>query len=163
MDRDAFDSLMSGADTAMVIVTAADGAERSGCLVGFHAQSSIEPPRYAVWISKANHTYGVAIGADHLAVHFLDERDHALAALFGGETGDEIDKFARTRWEPGPGGVPLLADCRSRVVLRRVAVVDQGGDHVCIDGEPVEAWTRAGFRPLRFSAVEDLEPGHEAG
>ena len=31
----------------MVVVTTAQGDERAGCLVGFHAQSSIEPPRYA--------------------------------------------------------------------------------------------------------------------
>jgi flavin reductase (DIM6/NTAB) family NADH-FMN oxidoreductase RutF len=162
VDRDAFDSLMTGSDTAMVVVTASDGAERAGCLVGFHSQCSIEPPRYAIWLSKANRTYRVARTADHLAVHFLDQADLALAELFGGETGDEVDKFARVGWEPGPDGVPLLTDCPSRALVRRVALLDAGGDHVCIEAEPVEAWARPGFVPLRFSAVQHLDPGHDA-
>ena len=160
--RDAFDSIVAGADTAMIVVTAVDGDERSGCLVGFHTQSSIDPRRYAVWISKANHTYGVAARATHLAIHFLDARDVALAELFGGETGDEIDKFARVRWEPGPGGVPLLRDCPSRVIVRRVETTDFGGDHVCIEGEPVDASDRDDFQPLRFAEVKDIDPGHDA-
>jgi flavin reductase (DIM6/NTAB) family NADH-FMN oxidoreductase RutF len=160
--RDAFDSLVAAADTAMVIVTAVTGDERSGCLVGFHTQSSIDPRRYAVWISKENHTFPIASRATHLAIHFLDARDVALAELFGGETGDEVDKFARAAWEPGPGGVPLLTDCPSRAVVRRIETNDFGGDHVCIEGEPIEASDRDGFTPLRFAAAKGIDPGHEA-
>jgi flavin reductase (DIM6/NTAB) family NADH-FMN oxidoreductase RutF len=160
VDRDAFDALVAGANTAMVIVTASDGRARAGCLVGFHAQSSIEPARYAVWISKANRTYRVAERSTHLVIHFLDERNRPLAELFGSETGDEIDKFALADWEPGPDGVPKLADCVTRVVVRRVALVDHGGDHVCIESEPVEASTRPDYRPLRYAAVKELDPGH---
>ena len=54
------DAFMDRLNPEMCVVTAASGTERSGCLVGFSAQCSIEPARYAVWLSKANHTYGVA-------------------------------------------------------------------------------------------------------
>jgi len=154
--------MVAASDTAMVIVTAVTGEDRSGCLVGFHCQSSIDPRRYAVWISKANHTFRVASRASHLAIHFLDARDIELAELFGGQTGDEIDKFALVRWEAGPGGVPLLTDCPSRVVVRTIEMNDLGGDHVCFEGEPIGASDRAGYRPLRYTAVMDMDPGHEA-
>ena len=34
-----FDALVASANAAMVVVTAAAGAQRAGCLVGFHGQS----------------------------------------------------------------------------------------------------------------------------
>lgn len=155
-----FGALMSDADPAMVVVTAVEGDERAGCLVGFHSQCSIDPVRYAVWLSKANHTYRVALLAEHVAVHFLDAGDDDVAALFGGTSGDDVDKFARSAWTPGPGSVPLLDRCPNRVVGRRHTLVDEGGDHVCLV-LTVDDVTRGGpFTPLRLSDVTDLEPGH---
>lgn len=163
MDRDAFDRLAAGLDTAMVVVTTAAGDDRSGCLVGFHSQCSIDPPRYAVWLSKANHTYRVALLADHLAVHLLGAGDHDVAAHFGEETGDEVDKFAGVAWSAGPGGVPLLDALPRRFAGRKLTLHDDGGDHVCVVVEPVDASAPAGeVRPLRLSDVHDLEPGHAA-
>jgi flavin reductase (DIM6/NTAB) family NADH-FMN oxidoreductase RutF len=145
----------------MVVVTTAWGDERAGCLVGFHGQSSIEPRRYAVWLSRVNRTYRVASLASHVAVHFLTEGDRELAELFGAETGDDVDKFARTPWTPGPGGVPLLDACPHRLVGRRIALLDEGGDHACFVSEPVRADSPGRFTPLRLSAVASLHPGHE--
>jgi flavin reductase (DIM6/NTAB) family NADH-FMN oxidoreductase RutF len=162
--RDRFDAWVAELDGAMVVVTTASLGERSGCLVGFHGQASIDPPRYAIWLSKANHTYRVLWAAEHVAVHLLGVDDHDLAELFGSETGDEIDKFTRCEWEPGPGGVPLLVRCQHRFVGRRSALMDDGGDHVCLVLAPVEASTGdgSGIVPLRLSAVVDVEPGHAA-
>ena len=101
MDREAFDSLVTHMDTAMIVLTASDGRERAGCLVGFHTQCSIDPVRYCFWLSKANRTCRVALFASHFAVHFLDRADHDIAVLFGANTGDEVDKFADIEWQPG--------------------------------------------------------------
>jgi flavin reductase (DIM6/NTAB) family NADH-FMN oxidoreductase RutF len=157
----AFDEIVAATDPAMVVVTAAGpGGERAGCLVGFWSQSSIEPRRIAVWLSRVNRTYRIAMTAEHLAVHALAADDGDVAALFGGHTGDDEDKFAGVAWTPGPGGVPLLDRCPHRIVVRRVAVHDDGGDHVCVTGEPVDAASPGPFTPLRLSATEDIAPGH---
>jgi flavin reductase (DIM6/NTAB) family NADH-FMN oxidoreductase RutF len=154
--------LTSNLDAPLVVVTTTNGRERSGCVVGFHTQCSIEPGRFAVWLSKANLTYRVGLLAEHFAVHFLTEDDHDVAALFGEETGDEVDKFARCEWQPGVGGVPLLAACPHRFVGRRVALLDEGGDHVCTVLEPIEVSSPGPFRPLRHSHVTGLDAGHPA-
>ena len=60
MSSDALAHLCESLDGPMAIVTAFDGRERSGCLVGFHTQCSIAPSRWIVCISKKNHTYGIA-------------------------------------------------------------------------------------------------------
>lgn len=158
----AFGTIAASLDPAMVVVTSAHEGERAGCLVGFHAQSSIAPERYCVWLSKANHTGRIVRLAPTLAVHFLDAGQRDLAALFGELTGDEVDKFSRCAWEPGPDGVPLLGDVPRRIVARRVAILDEGGDHLCVVTEPVSSSADGPFTPLRLSAVDDLTPGHSA-
>ncbi len=131
-DPPAFEALMGAIDHTMVILTTATDDARAGCLVGFHSQCGIDPPRYAVWVSKANHTYRVAAAAETFAVHVLRSDHLALAELFGGESGDDVDKFAQCSWTAGPDGVPLLDACGDRFVGRRVELVDVGADHVCL-------------------------------
>src|SRR3954452_25019147 len=104
----------------MAIVTTVSGGERAGCLIGFHAQCSIDPARYVVWLSKANHTFRVGVHARSFAVHFLGEDDLELARHFGTASGDEVDKFASCAWQPGPDGTPVLTDCPHRFTATRV-------------------------------------------
>jgi flavin reductase (DIM6/NTAB) family NADH-FMN oxidoreductase RutF len=160
MPRDAFTTIMSSLDNPLIVVTTAEGHERAGCLVGFHAQSSIDPDRYSVWLSKANYTYRVGLRATHLAIHFLTSGDLSLAERFGTLTGDETDKFAGLRVSPGAGGVPVLEDCPHRLILRRIVLLDEGGDHVCVTGEPLAAESSEAFEPLRLSQAKHLKPGH---
>jgi flavin reductase (DIM6/NTAB) family NADH-FMN oxidoreductase RutF len=158
----AFEDIMNVLDARMVVVTTAVPGERAGCLVGFHAQSGIDPPRYALWLSKANHTYRVGLRATHFGIHFLRRDELELAALFGTRTGDTTDKFAGLPVATGPGGVPVLSDCPNRLVARKVAQLDEGGDHVCVTTEPVEVHSGGRFAPLLLSQVAHLRPGHDA-
>lgn len=162
VDEEAFDRFVRPLDPPLVIVTTIHDGERTGCIVGFHTQCSIEPRRYAVWISKANHTYRLAIFAEHFAIHVVDEAHRHLAELFGGTSGDEIDKFERCAWSPGPGGVPLLDDLPNWVVGRRVLVADDGSDHVCVTIAPDEVATADDLTPIRASELSHLRPGHRA-
>jgi flavin reductase (DIM6/NTAB) family NADH-FMN oxidoreductase RutF len=82
----------------------------AGCLVGFTSQVSIHPRRFLVGPSKRNHTYRVAQHAEQLAVNVVPRSHCDLARLFGSETGDETDKFARCSWRPSPAGLPILQD-----------------------------------------------------
>ena len=146
----------------MAIVTAAtpDG-RRSGCLVGFWTQCSIHPPRLLACISKTNHTFAVARDAAVLAVHWLGADDRDLADLFGGESGDEIDKFELCAWDPGPGEVPVLKGVKGWVAGRVVGRFD-AGDHVgFVVGADEGAAEEPSAGELGFLAVKDLEPGHE--
>jgi len=162
---EAFARLATTVDYPMYVVTsaAADG-ERAGCLVGFATQASIHPPRYLVCLSKANRTFAVAQRTDVLGVHLLAADDRAGAELFGGETGDEVDKFAQCRWEPGPAGTPVLADAVGWFAGRVLDRIDLG-DHV---GHLLEPFPDTGRAPapgttfLTFQAARVIEPGHPA-
>jgi flavin reductase (DIM6/NTAB) family NADH-FMN oxidoreductase RutF len=160
VDTDTFDRFIGGLDYPMLVVTVSQDGERSGCLVGFATQCSIDPPQLLVCLSKANHTYRLARDADLLAVHVPAHDQHDLAELFGGETDDEVDKFARCAWSEGPGGTPLLKTPR-RLVGRVLARHDLG-DHVGFLLEPVTA-ERIDDRPaLTLQMVGDVTPGHPA-
>lgn len=158
---EAFADLVGDLDYPMMIVTAAAGGERAGCLVGFATQCSIDPPRFAVWISRKNHTFRVARRAGVLAVHFLSSTDRPLAELFGGSTGDDVDKFARCRWRDGPEGVPVLKAC-GRWFAGNVLEQFPTEDHVGFLLAPVSVEVGAWGGQLGFQAARDISPGHDA-
>jgi flavin reductase (DIM6/NTAB) family NADH-FMN oxidoreductase RutF len=159
---EAFEKLVSMLDYPMFVVTTTAGDERAGCLVGFASQVSIGPPRFLVGLSERNHTYRVAQHASHLAVHLVPRRHRELARVFGSETGDRADKFARYAWTTGPHGLPILDDAAGWFVGEVLSRYDLG-DHVGFLLNPVEGSAPDAFDQLvTFADVRDLEPGHEA-
>jgi flavin reductase (DIM6/NTAB) family NADH-FMN oxidoreductase RutF len=154
--------LVARADPPLYIVTTAAGGARAGCLVGFASQVSIDPPRFLAALSVANRTWDVARAATHLAVHVFGRDRMDLIALFGGETGDEVDKFSRCAWSDGPGGVPLLDGALAWLVgliLRR----DDFGDHVGHLLDPIDGGVGAGAgEAVRLGDAHGLHAGHPA-
>lgn len=152
--------LVSELDYPMFIVTAANGRERAGCLVGFATQCSIDPPRFLVCLSDKNRTYRVACEAELLVVHLVPADADPLAQLFGSQTGDDVDKFARCAWHEGPGGTPILDGCGNWFagrILERVPA----GDHVAFLVDPIEAQSERAEQPFTFHRAKRFEPGHE--
>jgi flavin reductase (DIM6/NTAB) family NADH-FMN oxidoreductase RutF len=162
MSDDAFGRLMASVDPPLIVLTTAVGNDRAGCLVGFHAQSSITPQHYCVWLSKANQTYRVGLRAAHFAVHFLTTDDLGLAERFGTLSGEDTDKFAGLDVDLDPHGVPLLKACPNRMSLERIAVLDDGSDHVCLTTRVRSARSGEHFAPLRVSSATHLDAGHSS-
>lgn len=162
-DDAAFETIVGLLDYPMFIVTTRVGDDRAGCLVGFTSQVSIHPARFLVGLSKRNYTYRVASrGATHLAVHLLTREHRDLARLFGGETGDRVDKFERCSWRDGPEGLPILSAAPAWFAGRVLNRFDVG-DHVGHLIEPVAGCARPRLHDLvTFADVKDLEPGHGA-
>jgi flavin reductase (DIM6/NTAB) family NADH-FMN oxidoreductase RutF len=161
LERD-FAKLVSRLDYSLFVVTVAGaGGERSGCLIGFSSQVSIHPPRFLACLSVKNRTYRVAQGADLLIVHPVPAEAADLAELFGGETGDEVDKFERVEWAPGPGGAPVVRRLESWFagrVLERLPF----GDHEGFLLEPVAVTVGPSHDTFTFRRGRWIEPGHEA-
>jgi flavin reductase (DIM6/NTAB) family NADH-FMN oxidoreductase RutF len=165
------DRFVDGLDYPVFVVTAADAESRAGCLVGFASQVSIDPPRLLICLSVNNATFRTAPGSRALGVHLLGADQRKLAELFGAQTGDEIDKFARCRWEPGPLGVPILSDAQRWLVARIVRQLDLGDHHGFVvepyrtspgvDSPVVDAPV-VDASVLTYRDVKDLDPGHGA-
>jgi flavin reductase (DIM6/NTAB) family NADH-FMN oxidoreductase RutF len=160
--NDAFSDIAASLDYPMWIVTTASAAERSGCLVGFATQCSIDPPRFAVWVSKANHTFPVAEHASTFAVHALRASDMDVARVFGEKTGDEVDKFSLCEWDEGPNGVPVLrgVDWFAGTVFDR----DDTGDHVGYVLDIIDAGRadHTDERVFGFQQAKQFDAGHPA-
>jgi flavin reductase (DIM6/NTAB) family NADH-FMN oxidoreductase RutF len=159
--RPSFDRIVAALDYPMLVATAAAGGERAGCLVGFATQCSIDPPRFLVCLSRSNRTYRLALGAEVLAVHALAADQDDLAELFGGATGDEVDKFDRCRWREGPGCAPILADVPAWFAGTIDSTFD-AGDHVAFVLSPTRVEIRRRFEPFPTSRGSAIEPGHPA-
>lgn len=160
MSDDAFEGLMATIDPTLIVLTTVAEGEPAGCLVGFHGQASISPQRYSLWVSKANHTYRVGLRATHFVAHFLTVDDMPLAERFGTRSGEDEDKFADLAVEPDEHGVPVLGSAPHRLLLDRLAVLDDGGDHVCITTRVRDAHHSGACTPLRISHAHHLRPGH---
>jgi flavin reductase (DIM6/NTAB) family NADH-FMN oxidoreductase RutF len=157
---DDFERLVGDLEYPMFIVTSrsSDG-EPLGCLVGFTTQASIDPARFIVCLSHKNRTFRRGGDATALGVHAVPADAADLAELFGGETGDEVDKFQRTAWRDVQG-VPVLDRCQNWFV-GRVLQRSDAGDHDAYLLEPVEAGA-GGQDEFTFHRAKRIEPGHEA-
>jgi flavin reductase (DIM6/NTAB) family NADH-FMN oxidoreductase RutF len=156
-----FHSLVGDLEYPMFIVTARAGEEPLGCLVGFATQTSIDPPRFAVCLSHNNRTFRRGHDAELLGVHCVPAHAEALAQLFGGQTGDDVDKFARCSWHEGPGGVPILDECRDWFVGRVLWRAD-AGDHDAFLLEPIAAHAGGERGRFTFHRAKRIDAGHEA-
>jgi len=163
VDEKEFADFVSPLDYPMFVLTLHGGPRfgRAGCLVGFATQCSIAPPRFLVCLSKKNHTFRASARARFVAVHVLRHTDRHLAELFGAQTGDDIDKFARCQWTEGPHNIPILDDCQRWFVGRIEARTDLG-DHQVLTLLPVQLGGDSAAAPLMFSDVRDLDAGHGA-
>ena len=160
-EPEAFDRLLGILDYPMFIVTARDREERAGCLVGFASQASIRPARFLACLSEKNHTYRVAQRSRRLAVHLVPARAEALAELFGGQTGDRVDKFAACAWHDGPHGLPILDECENwfvGTVAERLPL----GDHVGFLLEPDHVHHGTAEGQFTFHRARRIDAGHEA-
>ncbi len=155
-----FAKLVSNLDYSLFIVTAARDGDRAGCLIGFASQVSIDPPRFLACLSVKNRTYRLAERVQTLVVHPVPEDAEELALLFGGQTGDEVDKFARCDWSPGPGGAPVLEQLENWFAGRVLKRIDFG-DHVGFLLEPTEVSPGEAQAPFTFRRGRWIDPGHE--
>jgi flavin reductase (DIM6/NTAB) family NADH-FMN oxidoreductase RutF len=153
---------LSGAFPAPAfVVTACAGGRLAGCVVGFATEVSIDPARFLVCISRENATFAVAMQASRLAVHAITEGERGIAQLFGGETGDDVDKFSLCDWIAAADGTPILTACPTWFIGRIVQRVDLG-DHVGCALHP-ERWQDGGeIAQLTVRDLGDIAPGHPA-
>ena len=161
MGDEAFQSLVGRLDYPMFVVTTRAAGELSGCLVGFATQCSIEPPRFLVCLSDKNRTFRVARDAEVVVVHLVPDGAVELAGLFGGRTGDDVDKFSLCAWRPGPAGTPVLDGCPNWFgarILERMPC----GDHCALLLDPFEAASDLSGEPFTFHRARRIEAGHPA-
>ena len=161
----AFECIVDDLEYPMFVVSVAVDDDRDACLVGFTSQCSIDPPRFAVFLSKNNHTYELASRAEVLAVHRVRADQHELAEHFGATSEkDDPAKLDEWPWRPGPGGVPIVEECDwfAGTVEERF----DAGDHVAFVLSPVPGdggGECKGRGQLGYQEARDIDAGQPAG
>jgi flavin reductase (DIM6/NTAB) family NADH-FMN oxidoreductase RutF len=154
-----FEKLVATLDYPLYVLTTSVKGEPSGCLIGFATQCSIHPQRFLACISKQNHTFDLVRETTAVAVHIIEERDKDLARHFGGQSGDEVDKFAGVDWRY-EHEVPVLAACTRWFIGSVLERIDLG-DHLGLLLEPVESATGAAATQLGYQQARDIKAGHK--
>jgi flavin reductase (DIM6/NTAB) family NADH-FMN oxidoreductase RutF len=115
---------------------------------GFTATSftsvSLEPALVSFYLSSTASTAAAVNAAGIFAVHILGEGQAGLAQRFATSG---ADRFAGTRWSPGPQGVPLLDDVPAWLTARPV-LRQQVGDHLLVVGAVLDAGGAGDASPL---------------
>jgi flavin reductase (DIM6/NTAB) family NADH-FMN oxidoreductase RutF len=130
--------------TGVTVVTALTDEGPVGITANSFASVSLDPPLVLWSPARASSRFPVFAAAEHFAIHVMGREHRDLAAHFVRHGRD----FSGIATEPGPGDVPLLADCLARFACRTEARHD-AGDHLIVVGRVLEAASRDGA-PLVF-------------
>jgi flavin reductase (DIM6/NTAB) family NADH-FMN oxidoreductase RutF len=134
--------------TGVAFVTAAPGGRPEGLIVNSLTSVSLEPPLVAFCASCGSLTWSRMRRAGRFGVSVLGRR-HERFAREAAPAG--ADRFVGLEWEPGRGGVPLLADALASLECETVAE-HLAGDHWIVVGRVDDLRVRTIDEPLVFFA-----------
>jgi flavin reductase (DIM6/NTAB) family NADH-FMN oxidoreductase RutF len=149
VDAEAFRAAMRHHAGGVAVVTVAGSDRPVGFTVTSLTAASLHPPLLSFYAAHDSRSWPALKAADHVGVHLLGAAHRDVGALFSRRG---ADRFAPpTRWTPGPGGVPLLADATVRIVCAKREIVPVG-DHFLIVGEVLAVdSTGPGGDPLMYA------------
>lgn len=129
----------------LYVVSSRSGVPINGQITDALMQVTLEPPRIAVSLAKAERTHEFISESGVVGVSVL-ARDAPmdLILLFGFRSGRDVNKFEYVKYKTGITGAPLLADHAVAVFEGKVANRVDLGTHTVflvevIDGEVLSA------------------------
>jgi len=117
--------------TGVTVVTTMTPAGPLGITANSFASVSLRPPLVLWSPARKSQRFPAFEAAGHFAIHVLSAGQQALAERFAAPL---AKGWGETAFEPGLGGVPLLAGCAARFECRHEARYE-GGDHLIVVGE----------------------------
>jgi flavin reductase (DIM6/NTAB) family NADH-FMN oxidoreductase RutF len=126
----------------VVIVTLRGPA---GLTVTSFSSASLHPPLVSFYIGHGSSNWPAVRAAAHFAVNLMGSGQEEAAARFARKGADRFGP--QTRWEPGPGGLPLLSGATTHLICARHDLV-RVGDHELVVGRVTQAIIGASVPPL---------------
>lgn len=139
------------------VIGVIDGEQRSAFTASALMQVSFSPPLVALGVSPAHASYKLLKAGRVFTINVLADQQQSLAAHFGTQSAQAVDKLAALRWRPGKTGAPLLADALAHFDCE---VVDDiaAGDHRLVTGRVVDAAMNGPDRPpLIYAQTGNLD------
>jgi flavin reductase (DIM6/NTAB) family NADH-FMN oxidoreductase RutF len=122
----------------IAIITASYDGQVSGFVASWITQVSFVPPLVMVAMNPLHYTYDLVTNSNAFAINILRADQAALVDLFGKASGKKVDKFAKTFYEPGSTGSPIVKDCLAFIDCS-VMWSKKAGDHFVVVGSIVDA------------------------
>jgi flavin reductase (DIM6/NTAB) family NADH-FMN oxidoreductase RutF len=136
LEPDTFRGVMGRLAGGVTVVTALGGdGHPSGFTATAVCSVSLDPPLVLVCVGREANTPGAIREAGRYALNFLRSGDAASAHRFAASRGT---KFEGIKWEPAPGGSPLLRGILAWVECEVEREVE-AGDHVIFIGRVTAA------------------------
>ena len=153
LDAGTFRRALARHAAGVVIVTLRGPA---GLTVTSFSSASLDPPLVSFYIGHGSSNWPAVRAATYFAVNLMGTGQEEVATRFARKGADRFGP--PTRWEPGPGGLPLLAGATTHLICTRHALVTIG-DHELVVGQVTQAIIGASAPPLlhhqgRFSRPE---------
>lgn len=145
----AFREAMSRVSGAVHVVATDGKAGRGGFTATAVTSVSDSPPSLLVCINATSRTARMLKENGVFSVNTLAAGHIELARHFARSGLSMDERFARGRWEAGPGGAPLLAGALATFALK-VADLRQVGSHLVVVGEVLAAKAGADDEPLVY-------------
>lgn len=121
---------------AFVISSDKDG-KPSGMIAAWNMKCSIDPPLFAVSLSKKGYTHKLVRESGEFVVAVPDKKLEKELLFFGSTHGDEVDKFAESGVETDKAEFvqsPLLKDATINFECEVFSEAD-AGDHIVFIGK----------------------------
>ncbi|WP_338889117.1 flavin reductase [Rhodococcus sovatensis] len=132
--------------TGVVIVTAIDGDEPLGMVVGSFTSVSLDPPLVAYLPARTSTSYTRLAQRKHFCVNVLSVEQEGLCRQFSMRG---VDKYAGVDWSPAPSGSPILAGAVAWIDCEVDDVVS-AGDHDIVIGRVGALGAGAEATPMLF-------------
>jgi flavin reductase (DIM6/NTAB) family NADH-FMN oxidoreductase RutF len=140
----AFRDVMAGVCAAVTVVTTA-GDGPYGTTVSAFAALSLRPPMVTVALDRGSALLARVLRARRFGVNVLGHRQDSVAIGFAAPA---ADRFAAVRWRYDHG-LPRIDQAPGWLVCELARAVD-GGDHLLLLGDVVEASTCSEIAPLIY-------------
>jgi flavin reductase (DIM6/NTAB) family NADH-FMN oxidoreductase RutF len=159
MDARQIGKLFERIDREVWIVTAAQGARRSGLVATFVAPASIvtDMPRVVAGIAKTHETWKVIDASGAFAVHLVEESQAELVWRFGLQSSRDVDKFAGLQIDTAATGSPILREALAWFDCRVETRMDTG-DRTVFLAEVLACDSKNDSRPMRLHKMLTLAP-----
>lgn len=132
-------------------VTSRSGDEVNAMVANWISQVSFDPRRVALGLQKTSYTHSVIEKGGVFTINIFRADDQEAMMPFTKGRSKNPDKMKDADFSAAPEtGCPVLKGAAAYIEFKVIQIVDIGGDHDIVVGEPV------GAEVLKESEVEDI-------
>jgi flavin reductase (DIM6/NTAB) family NADH-FMN oxidoreductase RutF len=128
IDPAVYRQVMAHYPTGVAVVTAFDGEQPAGMVVGTFSAVSMDPPLVAFMPQKSSVTYAALAKATAYCINVVAADQLDLCRTMARRA---ADKFDQVSWKTSPYGAPQLADAVAHVHCRPAQEIE-AGDHFIV-------------------------------